>query len=461
MSSPAPITEAKAELQRSNPGEPGGLPNEAGVMGREFLVHEGDKVVPKIVTKDVIVEVPQVQINEVIIEQKKIIEQEKVVEVKGPEQIIEIVKELCKPVFVEKIIEVPDIKYNYYDVERVVEIPEYQYEYVTRDVEVPVQVPRYREVEKSVEVPMVQYVEREVVNPFVNYHVREKQCPVPVPQYRQVQVEKWQDEEVDEAMASPNAVELRVPVPDLRGPTNFVGSITARVNHREIGQIPMSSQMAYELNIKAQSNIHGRMTGYFQQFEEHNREVLATQMVAANMQVNVEQQAEFNRLQMEAFRQLHTIQDQIQQARSNLVPNPYGGTSSVVATGGGAVSGAVNAPLNKNLNESYVVHEPFFAPIAGGSDAINMAQRGTTFQIGQNLQGNIGTQVGEAYPLSEAQIDQLKRQYGVSEETSRPVLPGADYGNHRYGVRPVSGAAMSGGFSSFSRPSPGSPLYAN
>lgn len=125
--------------------------------------------VPRHVTREVLVDVPQVQVIEKFVEVPTPVFQERIIPVVRP-IIEEKTIHVPKPVIREKIVEIPRVYYKPVTVEKVVEVPDYRIEYKYRDVPVPQKILRHVPVEHIKHVPQVRYVEKFVKKPEIRTH---------------------------------------------------------------------------------------------------------------------------------------------------------------------------------------------------------------------------------------------------------------------------------------------------
>ncbi|PFH33320.1 alveolin domain containing intermediate filament IMC14 [Besnoitia besnoiti] len=136
--------------------------------------------VPRHITREVIVDVPQVQVVEKFVEVPTPVFQEKIVPVARP-VIKQKITHVPKPVIQEKIVDVPRVYYKPVTVEKVVEVLDYRIEYKYRDVPVPQKVFRYVPVERVQHAPQVRYVEKIVKKPEIRTHCVPVVQEVPTP----------------------------------------------------------------------------------------------------------------------------------------------------------------------------------------------------------------------------------------------------------------------------------------
>ncbi|EPR62817.1 alveolin domain containing intermediate filament IMC14 [Toxoplasma gondii ME49] len=122
--------------------------------------------VPRHVTREVVVDVPQVQVVEKFVEIPTPIYQEKIIPVARP-VIKQKTTHVPKPVLHEKFVEVPRVYYKPVTVEKIVEVPEYRIEYKYRDVPVPQKVFRVVPFDRIRYVPQIRYVDKIVKKPEI------------------------------------------------------------------------------------------------------------------------------------------------------------------------------------------------------------------------------------------------------------------------------------------------------
>ncbi|KEP66281.1 UNVERIFIED_CONTAM: alveolin domain containing intermediate filament IMC14 [Hammondia hammondi] len=125
--------------------------------------------VPRHVTREVVVDVPQVQVVEKFVEVPTPIYQEKIIPVARP-VIKQKITHVPNPVIHEKFVEVPRVYYKPVTVEKIVEVPDYRIEYKYRDVPVPQKVFRFVPVDRIRHVPQIRYVDKIVKKPEIRTH---------------------------------------------------------------------------------------------------------------------------------------------------------------------------------------------------------------------------------------------------------------------------------------------------